>query len=114
MKRKAYLRYGDDFVIFGKDNDSLLQTRMQIINFIETELKLDLHSRNNLVVETKHGLKFLGVVLYPSGRKLSKRNQIRIKDRANLRNSGSYWGIISQHGTAEKVKNFQWDLLNLI
>ena len=114
MGCKAYLRYGDDFVIFSRDKDSLLQIKAQVIDFIETKLKLDLHLKNNLVVETKHGLKFLGVIMYPNGRILSKRNQIRIKDRINLRNSGSYWGVISQHGATEKVKDFQWNLLNYI
>lgn len=114
MKCKAYLRYGDDFVIFSRDKDELLQIKAQTIDFIENKLKLDLHLKNNLIVETKHRLKFLGVVLYPSGRSLSKRNQGRIKTRINMRNSGSYWGIISQHETAEKVKSFQWNLLNSI
>jgi len=114
MKCKSYLRYGDDFVIFSKDEESLLQIKARIIDFIETKLQLDLHPKNNLVVETKHGLKFLGVIIYPSGRILSKRNHFRIKERINLRNSGSYWGVISQHGVPEKVRDFQWDLLNSI
>lgn len=114
MKRKAYLRYGDDFVIFSKDRNELLQIKARIIDFVENKLNLDLHAKNNLIVETRHGLKFLGVVLYPSGHKLSKRNQTRIKNRINLRNSGSYWGVVSKHGKSEKIKDFQWDLLNFI
>ncbi|MFA4891591.1 MAG: reverse transcriptase/maturase family protein [Candidatus Gracilibacteria bacterium] len=114
MKCKAYLRYGDDFVIFSRNKDELLRIKALTANFIENDLKLSLHAKNNLVVETKHGLKFLGVVLYPSGRRLSKRNQIRIKDRLDFHNSGSYWGVVSKHGNAEKIKEFQWDLLNSI
>lgn len=114
MKCKAYLRYGDDFVIFNRDKDELLQIKAQTIDFIEKKLLLNLHLKNNLIVETKHSLKFLGVVLYPSGRTLSKRNQTRIKNRMNLRNSGSYWGVISQHGETEEIRDFQWNLLNSI
>jgi len=114
MKCKTYLRYGDDFVIFGRNKDELLRIKALTSDFIENELKLDLHPKNNLIVEAKHGLKFLGVILYPSGRRLSKRNQARIKDRVNLRNSGSYWGVISQHETVEKIKDFQWDLVDSI
>lgn len=114
MKCKAYLRYGDDFVIFSRNRNELLQIKARTIDFIEKKLMLNLHSKNNLIVETKHGLRFLGVVLYPNGRRLSERNQTRIKNRINLRNSGSYWGVISQHETDEKVKSFQWDLLNSI
>lgn len=114
MMCKEYLRYGDDFVIFSKDKDELLRIKVLTTNFIENELKLNLHPTNNLVVEAKRGLKFLGVVLYPSGRQLSKRNQTRIKGRINFRNSGSYWGVISQHGTSETIKDFQWDLTSSI
>ncbi len=112
MKCKAYFRYGDDFVIFSKDKDELLRIRTKTTDFIENELKLSLHPKNNLIVKAKHSLKFLGVILYPNGRKLNKRNQARIKNRINFRNSGSYWGMISQHETAKKIKDFQWDLLN--
>lgn len=114
MKCKAYLRYGDDFIIFSSDEDELSQIKLLTADFIEKELKLNLHTKNNLIIEAEHGLKFLGVVLYSSGRSLSKRNQTRIKDRINLRNSGSYWGVISQHGEAEDIKDFQWNLLNSI
>jgi len=114
MKCKAYLRYGDDFVVFSREKDGLLQIKVRTTDFIKKKLKLNLHAKNNLVVETKHGLKFLGVILYSSGRRLSKRNQTRIKDRINFHNSGSYWGVVSQHGTTERIKDFQWDLLNLI
>lgn len=114
IKCKAYLRYGDDFVIFSRDKDKLSRIKVQAIDFIKNKLKLNLHAKNNLIVETKRGLKFLGVVLYPSGRRLSKRNQNRIKDRISFCNSGSYWGVISQHGNLENIKSFQWDLFLLL
>lgn len=114
IKCKAYLRYGDDFIIFSRNKDELLRIKTQTTDFVENKLKLSLHPKNNLIVETKHGLKFLGVVLYTSGRRLSQRNQTRIKDRINLRNSGSYWGVVSTHDKARKIRNFQWALLNLI
>lgn len=114
MKCKAYLRYGDDFVIFHKDKEALLQIKDKTSDFIESNLNLRLHSKNNLIIRVKHGLKFLGVMMYPEGRELTKRNQNRIYDRVNFRNSGSYWGVMSQHTSPEKLKNFQWDLLNFI
>ncbi len=114
MKCKAYLRYGDDFVIFSRSKDELLHIKKQTADFIENKLRLSLYSKNNLIVETKHGLKFLGVVLYPSGWRLTRRNQTHIKDKINLRNSGSYWGVISQHGNTENIKDFQWGLMDSV
>lgn len=114
VKCKNYLRYGDDFVIFHKYKEILLQIKKQTSNFIETRLNLNFHPKNNLIIEAKHGLKFLGVIMYPSGRKLTKRNQARIQNRTNFRNSGSYWGVMSQHATSGNLKSFQWDLLDFI
>ncbi len=112
MKCEAYLRYGDDFVIFHKDQKNLLQIKEQTTSYIENNLNLKLHSKNNLIIEAKHGLKFLGVVMYPKGRKLTKRNKNRIHSRVNSRNSGSYWGVMLQHTSPKKLKSFQWDLVN--
>ena len=98
-------------LVFSKTKENLLRIKMKTTVFIKNILKLKLHAKNNLIVKVKHGLKFLGVVLYPNGRKLSKRNQIRIRQRLNFRNSSSYWGTVLHHGTTKKIKNFQWDLL---
>lgn len=114
LRVKCYLRYGDDFIVFSRDKESLNRTRERVTEFVESKLKLKLHAKNNLIVRTNHGLKFLGVILYPNGRKLSNRNQNRIRQRLNFRNSSSYWGIISHHSTTKKIKNFQWDLLKTL
>jgi len=111
LKCASYLRYGDDFVVFDRDEASVEFIRIEATKFIENKLKLKLHTKNNFIIKTKHGVKFLGVVLYPTGRRLMNRNRLRIKKRLNLQNSGSYWGVISQHETSEKVKEFQWELL---
>ena len=114
LRVKCYLRYGDDFIIFSKTKENLLRIKMQTTVFIENSLKLKLHVKNNLIVRAKYGLKFLGVILYPNGRKLSKRNKIRIRQRLNSRNSSSYWGTVLHHSTTKKIKNFQWDLLKTL
>jgi RNA-directed DNA polymerase len=114
LRVKCYLRYGDDFIVFSRDKDLLNRIRKRVINFVESKLKLKLHAKNNLIVRTKHGLRFLGVILYPNGRKLSKRNKIRIRQRLNSRNASSYWGIVLHHSTTKKIKNFQWDLLKTL
>lgn len=114
LKCKAYLRYGDDFVVFENDDKKLLSIKEKVTGFISNELKLTMHPKNNFIIKTKQGLKFLGVVLYPHGRKLSKRNTNRIKNKLNERNVSSYWGIISKHSKQKTTREFQWELLETI
>ena len=112
LKVKDYLRYGDDFTIFAQNREELENIQIQATHFLTNELKLSLHKKNNVTVKTKHGLKFLGIVLYPKGRKLSKRNNKRLFARLNTRNAGSYYGLLTQHTNAKQMKKFQWILMD--
>jgi len=40
--------------------------------------------RDNMLIKAKHGLKFLGTELWPSGRRLTQRNKIRIANKLEL------------------------------
>ena len=112
LKIKDYLRYGDDFLVFGKSKNELEDIQMKSTEFLNNTLKLTLHKKNNIIVPTKHGLKFLGIVFYPKGRKLSKRNVSRLYSRLNVRNAGSYYGLLAKHTKTKHMKKFQWELVN--
>lgn len=114
LKPKAYLRYGDDFLLFGMDENKLRNMREEAIKFISNFLKLPIHSKNNLIFKTKHGLKFLGTELWSSGRRLSKRNKNRISNRLNLRNTASYYGVISKHGDKKMQNWLDWKIHALL
>lgn len=114
LKPKAYLRYGDDFLLFNMDEKSLRNMREEAIKFISDFLKLPIHSKNDLVFKAKHRLKFLGVILYPNGRKLNKRMENRIKAKLSTRNTSSYWGVIKKHTNQKAIEEFQWRLVEMI
>lgn len=114
LKCKAYLRYGDDFVIFESDNEKLLSIKEKVTGFISNELKLTMHPKNNFIIKTKQGLKFLGVILYPHGRKLNKRNSGRIINKLKLKNIASYSGILQKHSKSKAIKEFQWYLVDIL
>ncbi len=114
QKPKAYLRYGDDFVLFEMEKEKLENMRTEIIAFVSEHLKLPLHPKNDLIFKAKHGLKFLGTELWSSGRRLTKRNKTRIASRLSLRNVASYSGVISKHGGRKMLKWFHWKMCKLI
>lgn len=111
LKPKAYLRYGDDFVIFVDSKEQIIEVRLKVIAFLQRALKLELHPTNDHIIQARQGLKFLGCWIYPMGRKLTNRNWVRVKERVNLRNISSYHGLVSHHSTKKKQKEFRWRLL---
>ena len=111
LKPLAYARYGDDFVFFMNSKEQLEEFRLKVIEFLNTSLKLELHHSNDIIVKAKQGLKFLGCWIYPSGRTLTKRSWLRVRDRLDVRNVASYRGLVFQHSNKKRQKEFSWELL---
>ncbi|MGE3341214.1 MAG: reverse transcriptase/maturase family protein [Candidatus Altimarinota bacterium] len=114
LKAKAYLRYGDDFIIIDADRERLVQSRERVRVFLEDRLTLQLHGKNDLILRTDDGLKFLGMVLYPPGRRLNSRNRKRVLERLNIRNAGSYLGMVNQFEKKKYLKRFRWRFVHLL
>lgn len=68
-QRQAYLRYVDDFLIFGRDKAELWEVRDAIGDYLAW-LRLSLHPRKCHVMPTASGVPFLGFRLYPTHRRL--------------------------------------------
>lgn len=81
------------------------------MEFIERKLKLEINAKNDIIIKTRWGLKFLGVKIFPKGRKLNKRNWLRVKTRLNHRNFSSYSGLVKQHSKEKIIKEFNWIVL---
>ncbi|MEK7544830.1 MAG: hypothetical protein AAB551_01745 [Patescibacteria group bacterium] len=108
LKPKAYLRYGDDFILIETDGGKLKSFRTQAAAFLQEQLKLNINPKSDKIPKAKHGLRFLGVILWPSGRKLNKRNQARIKKRLSPTNIASYRGMLLKHSNKKNHKAFHW------
>ena len=106
------MRYGDDFIIIERDIKKLTRNRQQIMDFLQKGLYLGINNRNNIITKTRRGIKFLGVWIYPRGRKLLDRNWQRVQCRLNQANIGSYHGLLQQHGTGKQIKYFTWIINN--
>ncbi len=110
VKPLVYLRYGDDFIIFSENYDLVVGFRKLITNFINKNLLLQINPKNDIIIKARWGLKFLGVQIFPKGRKLNKRNLKRIVKRLNLTNFSSYAGLVKKHSKAKKINEFNWFL----
>jgi len=108
LKPKAYVRYGDDFILIETDAEKLLSFRAKVTSFLNTELKLKVNPKSDKIMKVHNGLKLLGVQFWSSGRTLNKRNLSRTKEKLASSNVSSYSGLIKKHGNKKQIKHFNW------
>lgn len=76
----AYLRYVDDFALFSNDKAQLYAWKQAIIERL-AHLRLTIHEREAQVTQTKDGIPWLGFVVYPTHRRLKRRNAVNFTRR---------------------------------
>ncbi len=111
LRPQFYLRYGDDFIIITPTRIVTEKMRFQAIEFIQIELGLEINRRNDIIVPAKRGIHFLGVDIFPQGRRLKRRNWQRAVARINPTNAASYHGFVGQHSQEKRIKEFDWIIL---
>ncbi|MBI4692197.1 MAG: group II intron reverse transcriptase domain-containing protein [Candidatus Terrybacteria bacterium] len=108
LKVKHYIRYCDDFVIFSESKDYAQKLIPPVKEFLNKELKLELHSKKVSIKTISSGVDFLGWVNFPNHRIL--RTTTKRKMFRNIKKNGgkaetiqSYLGLIGW-GNSYKLK----------
>ena len=94
LQRKAYLRYVDDFLIFGQDKAELWAVCDHIAHYL-TRLRLSLHPRKSHVMPAATGVPFLGFRLYPTHRRLLSDGLRRARRRLRRQRQAMARGELS-------------------
>ena len=80
---RDYLRYCDDFLIFGNDKEEMKRLADQVEAFVSDRLQLRLSKKS--LYPTAHGIDFLGYRHFPSGKILvRKATAKRIRRRLKI------------------------------
>jgi retron-type reverse transcriptase len=107
LKAKFYIRYADDFVFFSEDKKLLENQVMLIQEFLQKELKLELHPNKVFIKTLTAGVDFLGWVHFIDHRVLrttTKRRMMRnISKNSKIETVQSYLGMLS-HGNTKKLQ----------
>ena len=91
LKPLGYVRYGDDFVLFVRNETDARQVQAVATKWLITMLKLRVHRKNNVTLPAKAGLHFLGHTIHSDSPLAVDRTMIRKIDRdISCRNFGSY------------------------
>jgi len=91
-----------------------VEYRALMKQFLDAQLSLTLHARNDVIFPCREGLKFLGCVIYPNKRILKKRVWKRVLKRIASNNIASYSGLVRAHCDKEKMRHFDWHVLNIL
>jgi RNA-directed DNA polymerase len=87
----AYLRYVDDFALFSNSKSQLYAWKQAIVKRM-AQLRLTIHYNEAQVIPTAHGIPWLGFVVYPTHRRLKRRNAVnftrRLEHNIDLYQSG--------------------------
>ena len=73
LRVKGYIRYVDDFLLFGDDRALLKNQGRQVREYVKT-LRLNLHPDKFRMMATNNGVDMVGFVQFPNGR-------IRVRDK---------------------------------
>lgn len=83
LRVRDYLRYCDDFLIFGNDKEEMKRLADQVEAFVSDRLQLRLSKKS--LYPTAHGIDFLGYRHFPSGKILvRKATAKRIRRRLKI------------------------------
>jgi RNA-directed DNA polymerase len=77
---RGYVRYVDDFLLFSHDKAQLWRWKQAIREFL-AGLRVTLHERESTVYPIKNGIPFLGFRVYPTHRRLKRRNALAFARR---------------------------------
>ncbi|HVV26182.1 MAG TPA: reverse transcriptase/maturase family protein [Candidatus Saccharimonadales bacterium] len=108
VKPQAYLRYGDDFLLFVPTRRQAYLAHGAATDFLRNDLKLRINPKNDVVVPARDGLKFLGHVVTDTFLAVDKHTTRLILERVAPRNVSSYRALPL---VAEAKDQLDWLLL---
>ncbi|MCX6741655.1 MAG: reverse transcriptase domain-containing protein [Candidatus Pacearchaeota archaeon] len=74
LRAKYYIRYVDDFVFLHESKEQLETWKKEINEFLQQNLKIELHKNKSQVLRLNKGIKFLGFRVFYSHKLLRKSN----------------------------------------
>jgi RNA-directed DNA polymerase len=78
LRRRGFVRYMDDFVVWGDDRRALGEARDQVRDFLGRDLGLALKP-DPYINRCAQGMDFLGCRVFPTHRTLNRRSRLRFR-----------------------------------
>jgi retron-type reverse transcriptase len=102
LRARGYLRYVDDFVIFGDDPGRLAEARAACRTYLAT-LRLRLHPGKCAISRVCDGTRFLGYRVFPHRRLLPWANVVRMRRRWRRLRAAHARGLLTWPAVRHRV-----------
>ena len=96
LRVKSYLRYMDDFILFGDEKAHLHSLHVSTRNFLHDELELELKDKATMLAPVLDGIPFLGFRIFPNLIRLKQENKKRALNTLKARTRAFKAGKISE------------------
>jgi RNA-directed DNA polymerase len=100
---KSYLRYMDDFILFGDEKADLHSLQVSIKSFLYDVLKLELKEKATVLAPVQEGVPFLGFRVYPNLIRLKPENKKRALSTLKIRTRAFKAGEISEEDYSQSL-----------
>lgn len=108
IKPLAYMRYGDDVLLFFSTKHKAQIAQKTCTAWLNAELSLAVHPKNDIVRKVTSGIHFLGHHIYANGHiNVDSHMQRKIEQKLSVTNIATYKAM---HITAKKRKKLDWSL----
>lgn len=108
IKPLAYIRYGDDFLIFFPSRMSAYKAREVATSFLLDSLSLTINPQNDILILSQYGLKFLGHNITKCYTVVDRHTTSNVLNKLNWRNASSYKALLLSKTEKERL---DWILL---
>ena len=112
LKPLGYLRYGDDWLCFGRSRAELELIRRGAAVFLSEKLGLRLSPKVDIIQPVHRGVTFLGIDSWPNGQRITPQTGNRIVQKLTPANYSSYEALVRQFSNKRSLKNFYWRTLD--
>jgi retron-type reverse transcriptase len=112
LRVKGYLRYKDDFLIFGDDKGELRKAISAIRLFLKERLSLELKEERLVFAPVRVGFEFLGFRVFPNLMRVDRKKWTRFKRKVRGLESAYLEGEIIEEEMALRVSSMVAHILH--
>jgi len=105
LKTAAYIRYVDDFLLFGGTKEELWAARKRLVERLDG-LRLMLHEGKSRVYRCSEGVTFLGWRIFPNRARLVRGNVVRFRRRMREMRNSFHDGRMEWFAVQQRVRSW--------
>ncbi len=105
LQLEKYVRYVDDFALFGDDHRQLAEARVRLEQHLAT-LRLRIHPIKSQLFDTRHGGSFVGLRVLPERTRVRADNMRRARVRLRKLQTGFQRGLLKMDEITQALRSW--------